>query len=361
MGTEGYVTKFNDSIKELLRDALALTVKNPAQAAFVLRSIKWQQQAAERRLEWRRKGLQVPAFIIASITNRCNLQCKGCYARAQHRELETEMSDEKLKQVLREASDLGISIALLAGGEPLMRQGLLEITRQFPEMIFPVFTNGLLIDTDMVSKLRRQPNVIPVISLEGHHGLTDQRRGQGVFQHLQGTMDKLKGAGIFFGTSLTVTSENYPLAMGDAYVEELLSLGCRLFFYVEYVPVQPGTDRLVLSIGQSKAVPQIMAGLRNKFPGLFIAFPGDEEAFGGCLAAGRGFVHISPSGRLEPCPFAPYSDARLEQQSLRDALASPLLAAIREQHSMLTETTGGCVLWDKREWVQSLLVKINQS
>jgi MoaA/NifB/PqqE/SkfB family radical SAM enzyme len=85
-----------------------------------------------------------------------------------------------------------------------------------------------------------------------------------------------------------------------------------------------------------------------------IRLPGDEEAYGGCLAAGRGFVHISPEGALEACPFAPFSDTNAAQSGLEEALASPLLAAIRERHGELVETKGGCALRDKGGWVASL-------
>jgi MoaA/NifB/PqqE/SkfB family radical SAM enzyme len=88
---------------------------------------------------------------------------------------------------------------------------------------------------------------------------------------------------------------------------------------------------------------------------LFISFPGDEEDVGGCLAAGRGFLHISARGDVEPCPFTPWSDTSLKVTSLRKALDSPLLTAIREHHEEFQETTGGCALWNRRDWVQSLL------
>ena len=94
---------------------------------------------------------------------------------------------------------------------------------------------------------------------------------------------------------------------------------------------------------------------RSNYPALFVAFPGDEEQFGGCLAAGRGFVHVNAAGDVEPCPFAPYSDVNLRRTSLREALASPLLGEIGRNHDKLVETRGGCALWANREWVQSLL------
>ena len=94
---------------------------------------------------------------------------------------------------------------------------------------------------------------------------------------------------------------------------------------------------------------------RAKFPALFIAVPGDEEEIGGCLSAGRGFIHISAEGDVEPCPFAPYSDANLRDLSLKDALQSEFLRNIRQNHAQLSETEGGCALWIEREWVRSLL------
>jgi len=68
-------------------------------------------------------------------------------------------------------------------------------------------------------------------------------------------------------------------------------------------------------------------------------------------------VVIGPDGSLEPCPFAPYSDASVAEKSLKDALASHLLKAIRDNHAELKETRGGCALWRKREWVESLAKK----
>ena len=106
---------------------------------------------------------------------------------------------------------------------------------------------------------------------------------------------------------------------------------------------------------QRQAEPARLNALRAEFPGMFVAFPGDEELYGGCLAAGRGFVHISPDGRLEPCPFAPFSDVNLRDVSLKQALQSSFLQKLRENGQHLTETRGGCALWARREWVGSLL------
>lgn len=67
-----------------------------------------------------------------------------------------------------------------------------------------------------------------------------------------------------------------------------------------------GSEHLVLSNQQKAELMGRVEALCQSLPGLFIAFPGDEDQYDGCLAAGRGFLHINPSGKVEPCPFAPF-------------------------------------------------------
>ncbi len=47
--------------------------------------------------------------------------------------------------------------------------------------------------------------------------------------------------------------------------------------------------------------------------------------------------------------------ARSLRVFFKDALQSEFLRTIRQNHEQLHETDGGCALWVKREWVQSLL------
>lgn len=347
--------EFNHGIRELVKDALRISVSKPSLAWFLWRTARHQRAAGHRRLTWERRGVHVPPFMIVSVTSRCNLNCKGCYSRAQHRSADEEMSTELLRRVLTEARELGVSIVLLAGGEPLVRQDILDVTGDFPDILFPMFTNGLLIDDQVSERLQRQKNVIPVISLEGYENQTDDRRGEGVHRHLQAIIARIRGQSIFLGTSLTVTRENYNTITSDQFIRKLIASGCKVIFYIEYIPVREGTEDWVPTREQRVQLTKTLDTMRASYPGLFIAFPGDEEAMGGCLSSGRGFVHVSSQGDLEPCPFAPYSDTSLKDMPLREALRSRFLRTIRENHDRLHETEGGCALWQEREWVQSVL------
>jgi MoaA/NifB/PqqE/SkfB family radical SAM enzyme len=346
----------DESIERTVRQAMRIVVANPSLALFAANTLLTQNKAARLRDRYSREGILVPAVLIVSITNRCNLSCKGCYMRAQHRQSAPEMNPDQLRSVVIQAAELGVSFIVFAGGEPLVRKDeILRLAQEFPGIVFAVFTNGLLIDELLATAFARQKNIVPVLSFEGFERETDARRGEGVFRHLMSTCAILNRQKIFFGCSLTVTRANHALVTDEAFIGRMIEAGCRIFTFVEYVPIQPDTEDLFLTGPQRESLIACIGDFSRKFPALFIGFPGDEEIFGGCLSAGRGFIHVSASGDLEPCPAAPFSDANLTNVPLKDALQSSFLEKIRSHHEKLTETEGGCALWTNREWVSAIL------
>ena len=348
-------SKLNLGLRIFFSEFVRVSLRRPGQALFFARTIFWQAGAARRRARVAAEGITVPPIAIFSITNRCNLRCKGCYAQAIRGEAGDELSPGKLRSIVEEADALGISFFVIAGGEPLTRPEIVDITRDFPHIVFLLITNGLLLNAALIDRLASQRNTVPVLSIEGNQAQTDDRRGKGVHERLQAKMEELKRAGIFFSLSFTITRENFDTVTDPCFVKAAIDAGCRLFFFMEYTPIRAGTDEWVITEEQREEMKDIVAGFRRQFRALFIAVPWDEEEQGGCLASGRGFVHINAAGDLEPCPFAPYSDVSLKEASLRDALKSPFLASMRQNHAMFAETEGGCALWRNRDAVETLL------
>jgi MoaA/NifB/PqqE/SkfB family radical SAM enzyme len=350
-----YVPALNRGIRIFFSEFVRVSLRHPAQALFYGRTVLRQLSAGRRRARLAREGLHVPPIAIFSITDRCNLHCKGCYAQAIRREGPEELSEEKMRAIVAEADELGVSFFVLAGGEPLTRPTILDITRDYPQVLFLLITNGLLLDRAMIERLARQRNTVPVLSLEGTRAQTDERRGRGVHEALERKMRELKSAGVFFSISFTVTRANFDVVTDEEFLRRAVAEGCRLFFFMEYTPIREGTDDWVITEAQRESMRVRVAAFRRRFPAVFVAVPWDEEDTGGCLASGRGFVHISARGDLEPCPFAPYSDTNLKQVSLRQGLQSPFLAAMRANHDGFAETEGGCALWKRRGEVRELL------
>lgn len=319
----------------------------------LLASLDFQRRQALRRAAAARRGFAVPAILIASVTRRCNLECSGCYARSLRPSGEgapKELSDEAFMEIFDEAVSLGVGVIMVAGGEPLMRRSLLEALAERRGLLVPVFTNGTLLDDGALGLFGS--SLFPVLSIEGDEGFTSERRGRGIHETALARMAALRERGKPFGVSVTVSSRNADSVLSREFLDHIASLGASALFLVEYEPVAPGTEGLVLSRSQRERLND--RSLAEGLPYPIIRLPGDEEASGGCLAAGRGFVHLSPEGDLEACPFAPFSDANAARDGLAAALDSPLMRSIRERHAELSETSGGCALRGKGAWVASL-------
>ncbi len=349
-----YTEWFNMNFSFGLKQILKFSIQNPRMAAFMAGEIVRFYLADKRRKRWERSGVQVPPMLIYSVTAKCNLNCQGCYAKLLHAPKNGEFNADQFADVIQQADDIGVSYILVAGGEPFMRPELLDVTARHPGIIFTPFTNGLLVSDEHISKLKKQPNVIPIVSFEGYEIQTDQRRGQGVYENGLALLEKFKKEGLYYGVSITATRENFETVSKKEFISRLVGLGCRIFFFINFIPVEEGSQHLVMTQVQVNALNRVMDDYRQAFPALFLAFPGSEIDLGGCLAAGKGFVHINAEGDVEPCPFSPYSDASLKEMPLIEALKSPLLRTIRENDVRLDETSGLCALWQNREWVAAL-------
>ena len=350
-----YIKSMNKAIRHIIRSALMTSLTDFTMLNAILKISRFQKIARKRRQSYLTKGTHVPPFIILSITKTCNLSCRGCYMKAQNRTETKELTIPEWKKTIHEIKEMGIGFVIIAGGEPLTKPDFFTITEKIREVIFPVFTNGILMDDNMINMFFRQKHVIPVISVEGQKPQTDWRRGEGVFESTCILFSKLRHKNIFFGASLTVNKLNFEIVTDKSYIKTLIDSGCRVFFFLEYVAVESGSEDLVLTEEQCEHLAAFAAELRRLFKGIFIAFPGDEKEFDGCLASGKGFVHINSSGDLEPCPLAPYSDTNLRETGLQKALDSRFLASIRANHEVLNEDRGGCALWVKRDIVEDLL------
>ncbi len=356
---QAYLSK---GIEDFMRDLVKATLSNPRESAFMLRFAAATAAASGKRKAAEEAGEHIPSFLIASITSQCNLHCAGCYSRCSHATTdarpERQLSADEWQRIFREADDMGISFILLAGGEPMLRRDVIEAAGQQKNILFPIFTNGTFMDEAYYALFDRCRNLVPVMSIEGAQAATDARRGRGVYEKLISGMDELHRRGLIFGASVTITTQNIREATSDTFLKTLSDRGCRAVIFVEYVPVTEESKDLAPGDSEREYLRGELARLRGKHPEMVcISFPGDEKSSGGCVAAGRGFFHINSHGGAEPCPFSPYSDVNVRSTSLRDALRSPLFAALRDGGVLADDHNGGCVLHDKRALVESLLVQ----
>lgn len=354
---EQYLTR---GVEDIVKGAIRATLKDPKESAFMVCYGLASKEASKKRAAAKAKGEHIPPFLIASITSSCNLHCAGCYSRHNHACSDaapvSQLTDEEWLTIFQEAKELGIGFILLAGGEPLIRRDIIKAAGKIPDILFPIFTNGTLINDEYIKLFDQYRNLVPIFSIEGRAEKTDERRGNGIYEKLILAMDQLKQEHLIFGSSITVTTSNIHEVVSHEFLDNLQSRGCKVVFYVEYVPVSEESKELAPQDADRQFLAEQLTKLRKEYPEMvFVSFPGDEKSSGGCLAAGRGFFHINSHGGAEPCPFSPYSDINVKETSLKEALQSKLFLALQNENILTGEHIGGCVLFEQKEQVEALL------
>lgn len=349
-----------DGVEYILKDAFRASVKNPKEMLFLLKFSRCAKKATKIRQDHEKNGQNIPAFLIASITSSCNLHCTGCYSRANNACDDNvplnQLSAEEWENIFTQAKELGISFIVLAGGEPMIREDVINKATKHPEILFPIFTNGTMLNDKYLKLLDENRNLIPILSIEGDEEITDSRRGKGVYNQLVNSMELMKKKNMAFGASLTFTKGNLSSLVSNEYIEKLHEFGCKVVFFIEYVPVTAETINLAPNDKERELLLENISRLREEYSDmLFLSFPGDEKDSGGCLAAGRGFFHINSHGDAEPCPASPYSDINVKNTSLLEALNSKLFKSLRDGGILMDDHEGGCVLFEHKEEVERLL------
>ncbi|HJJ48903.1 MAG TPA: radical SAM/SPASM domain-containing protein [Methanocorpusculum sp.] len=347
----------NEGLSKYLTDGAKRLITSVVKDPFLLaKYTRMQLRNAAVRKDFSKKGVHVPLFLIASITRSCNLHCKGCYARANHlcsdRPAADELTVSEWDRIFSEAEGLGVSFILLAGGEPLLRRDILDAAAKHENLLFAVFTNGTVFDDEVFALFEKNRNLFPVVSFEGKN--TDVRRGAGTFERVGVFTDELVRRGILFGQSITVDADSYAELLNTDFLK---SLRASVILFIEYTALDADSRARELTPAMQKELAGLVSDAKRAVcDKWFISFPGDEEFMGGCLAAGRGFFHISPCGSAEPCPFSPYSDRNLKSCSLLDAVSSPLFCRLQECGLVGGEHSGGCVLVQREDEVRRCLL-----
>ena len=116
----------SNSIRTIMAKAYKSVLSNPREAKFAYRmQTLFQKSEKRRRKMLEQEGLEVPPFLISSISTICNLHCKGCYARSngiaedEKVNQKATLTPEQWQTIFTEAADMGINFSLIAGGEPL--------------------------------------------------------------------------------------------------------------------------------------------------------------------------------------------------------------------------------------------------
>lgn len=151
-------------------------------------------------------GIRVPLFCGHKLTYNCNLRCKMCpfWKRSS-----TDSSLEKEKAILKQIYDSGACGIAFEGGEPLLRNDLVNIlafSRSLP-LHTSLITNGSLLES-RINEIAPYINGVIYVSLDGLEKTHDTIRGvNGCFKKaIKGIIASKEKVSVTINS--TITTEN---------------------------------------------------------------------------------------------------------------------------------------------------------
>ncbi len=303
----------------------------------------WAPRQAEAEKKY---NCNIPWAILMDPTSACNLHCTGCWAAEYGNRLNMDL--DTLESIISQAKELGIHMFIYSGGEPMMRKkDIITLCERHSDCVFLSFTNGTLIDEEFADEMLRVGNFVPAISVEGFEEGTDFRRGKGTFARVKAAMELLHRKKLPYGLSCCYTSQNYEMIGSEDYFDWMIEMGAKFCWIFTYMPVGSGAPTDLMATAEQREYMYHQVRAFRKTKALFtMDFWNDGEFVGGCIAAGRNYLHINANGDIEPRAFIHYSDSNIHNKTLVEAFQSPLFMAYRAGQPFSDNLLRPCPLLD---------------
>lgn len=150
-------------------------------------------------------------IVVWNCTRRCNLKCVHCYSQSCNENYEGELTNAEAREMIRDLAAFKAPVLLFSGGEPFLRQDMLELGAYASELgIRPVIsTNGTLITKPVAEKVKECGFAYVGISLDGVGETNDTFRGvKGAFSAAMRGIKNCLSIGQKVGLRLTMTKDN---------------------------------------------------------------------------------------------------------------------------------------------------------
>ncbi|MFC1746130.1 radical SAM protein [Candidatus Riflebacteria bacterium] len=296
--------------------------------------------AFERR--WNNGQPFFPAFMILSLTSKCNLSCQGCWVAP---EKEQQLPLTLVSNIIEQCRAKGSYYFGLVGGEPLLYPHLFRLLKRYPDCYFQLFTNGTYLTGSVARKIRKLGNVTPLLSIEGLAEVSDSRRGgKKVYNAAIKALQNCKKARLFTGVAASICQSNFAELVNRKFVRDMIKRGAHYLWYYIYRPVGPRPHpELALRREQILELRRFIVDTRLSEPIAIIDAYWDAAGNAVCPGAMGLSHHVSPEGHLEFCPPLQMACEKLDdgRDFTEKIQNSRFLADLRQR---VSRQTRGCIL-----------------
>lgn len=299
--------------------------------------------AEEIRLEGSR--LDAPLMLSFDVTHQCMRRCIYCYAENEFSRTADFLPLDRVREILREAQQLGVHGLLLGGGDPFARRDFLEILGEIIALKLRYFVSTkAFLSRRMCDRLKAIGLERIQVSIDSADPtVADFLTGsRGFFDQAVRTIGHLQEAGIEVSCKAVVTSFNVEGI--PALCEFLAGLGIRIIRVTGYGrSIYRHRDVLFASFERLRRLQSRLEAFKEHHPEVRLIIGGfsveesprapeerrrrfSERAL---CTAGRQSLHILPDGKVTLCEQLPSREefivGDLSRQSLLEVWTSDKL------------------------------------
>lgn len=331
-----------------------------------------------RRQSPQRFGEERAPVIVWNVCRHCNMTCPHCYAAASVKPSAHDLDHAAAMRMIDDLADSGVRIIIFSGGEPLLRDDLLELVRYATsrQISCQLSTNGALFDVPMASAAADAGIRYVGVSVDGLPEFNDAYRGleRGYELAIAGLVNA-RAAGMRTGLRITATRRNvdqvFPLlnksrelGLDRFYLSHLVYAGRALKMVGD--DVEPASCRATLLalfddvdnwLAQhgDQAATKIVTGGNDSDGPLLLSWAASKHGEAAAHAveelltqrggnsAGEGMLNIDHRGDVHPDQFWRAATlGNLRTQRFAEVLAHPLRQQLATRVQRLEGRCGRC-------------------
>ncbi len=296
--------------------------------------------------------------IALDVTNKCNMNCRFCYADTFARK--EPISLDILKKALDEAYEMGVCHYILQGGEVFADY---ERLKKIMAMIHPdetyinIVSNGWGVTKNNVAELKElQADKITFSLDSGIEAEHDENRMPGGYQRVLDAIDIVKKEGLLTGISMVVTHQNLHSEGFQKAYEIAQTKGIRFDVQIaEPVGKWDGEKECLITEDDAAYIYELYQNSPIMDNGQTMIkrdlYRGDKV----CCPAGTEFMAITVDGNFMPCNFIQASLGNIKDKSLKE-MRSDLLRS-----DWFCKEYPYCILGECEKYFEDIVAKYKQA
>lgn len=282
-----------------------LTLRKPRLVARILFNY-WNMFALNKRL---------PRSIELAVTYECQCSCDHCSAEQLKTQSDTRLTPDEMIASVNEYINAGAVHLHLTGGDPLLWKPLFSFLKAVKthRVYVSLVTNGLLLNSSMVTKLRKSGVDMVQVSLDSvspeQH---DSFRGvKGCYDRAVKGIKLAKKMGQDVGVNLVLTREK--VATGEIWeqVKQVEELGAQVFLIIP-APCGMWKDNFDVMLQTQEELKTLKK--LEKHPGVYRDLHFAYRKYR--CPAGTERVHVTVDGEVYACPFLQHSFGNIRQENI---------------------------------------------